>query len=264
MLWLLLRHFPSFQRRSCASCSHPRPAWFSSQNVSHENKTISSLHFYIFYKEENFQKGKCFELLLSNSPPPSPNQPKMDIGCGARIKDETLKLWRTATHSQSTKDLSFSKLWNKFIRNISFKVYLVDDKLELKFSKWRCEGWAEPLCRNLSDAKPNVFLLCWLLISTFDITLAIKLLVCHLFRKCFAMFLIFTLLGTRKSLCEAHTSHLFSLFRELASASAVIRQTAPLIYCCWEKENIISNDGHFKMTKVILVLKNIKSSLKHH
>ena len=207
--------------------------------------------------------GKCFflQLFLSNSPP-TQSQSTRD-GYGARIKDETLKLWRTATHSQSTKDLSFSKLWNKFIRNISFKVYLVDDKLEIKFSKWRCEGWVEPLCRNLSDAKPNVFLLCWLLISTFDITLAIKLLVCHLFRKCFAMFLIFTLLGTRKSLCEAHTSHLFSLFRELASAS-VIRQTAPLIYCWWEKENIISNDGHFRMTKVILVLKNIKSSLKHH
>ena len=119
-------------------------------------------------------------------------------------------------------------------------------------------------CTKLYLMQSQMFFLpCWLLISTFDITLAIKLLVCHLFRKCFAMFLIFTLLGTRKSLWEAHTSHLFSLFRELASAS-VIRQTAPLIYCCWDKENIISNDGHFRMTKVILVLKNIKPYLFSH
>ena len=57
----------------------------------------------------------------------------------------------------------------------------------------------------------------------------------------------------KKSLCEAHTSLLFSFSQELASAS-LIRQTAPLIYCCWKNENIISNDGatlfgHFKMTK---------------
>ena len=64
----------------------------------------------------------------------------------------------------------------------------------------------------------------FLLISTFDIAFAINLLVCYLFRKCFAMFLIFTFLRTRKTLCEAHTSHLFSFFQDTASPS-LIRHT---------------------------------------
>ena len=38
------------------------------------------------------------------------------------------------------------------------------------------------------------------------------------------MFLIFTFLRTRKSLCEAHTSHLFSFFQDTASPS-LIRHT---------------------------------------
>ena len=89
---------------------------------------------------------------------------------------------------------------------------------------------AEPVCRNLFDAKLNIFCFVDFLISTFDITFAINRLLCYLFRKCFAMFLIFTSAGTKKSLCEAHTSHLFSLFQELASPQLIRHTAGPLLY----------------------------------
>ena len=55
------------------------------------------------------------------------------------------------------------------------------------------------------------------LISSFDITFAINLVVSYLFTKCFAMFLIFAFPSTKKT----HTSRLFSFSQELASPSLI-------------------------------------------
>ena len=123
--------------------------------------------------------------------------------------------------------------------------------------------------QNFIWCKTKSFLLSDFLISTFDITFAINLLLCYLFRKCFAMFLIFTFSSsTKKSLCGAHTSHLFSFFQEPAPAP-LIRHTAPSYILLEKGEHYFQRwatliEQKFKPIKINYVSHFLKISLKHH
>ena len=133
------------------------------------------------------------------------------------------------------------------IRNMLFEVYSAVDRLEVFEMKMRWESWE--IYRTQSFFSRFVSHLdLWHNVCNKPATL---LFVQKMF--CDVSYFHSGPSSTKKSLCEAHTSLLFSFSQELASAS-LIRQTAPLIYCCWKNENIISNDGatlfgHFKMTK---------------